>query len=67
MKLSKEGTRGLQKAERIIEENINAGIAPILAMKMAGIKNMMDTYHFMEYLMATNNYKLWKLLKKKKI
>lgn len=56
--------RGLEWAEKIVEENINAGIKPKLAMSMAGIKTMMDVYYFMEYLVETNNYKLWKLLKK---
>lgn len=63
MKLSKYAKKGLEWAEKVIEENINAGIEPILALKMAGIKTVMDTYYFMEYLIETNNYKLWKKLK----
>lgn len=61
--ISKKAKLGLENAVLVVEQSIKAGVSPKLALKRAGIQNMFDTYYFMEYLIETNNYKLWKLLK----
>ena len=64
MKLSQKAKSGLNWAANVVEENIAFGVSPILALRLAGIKNWMDTLTFMEYLRESGRKKLLKDLSK---
>ena len=64
--ISKKAKIGLNWAANVVEENISFGINPELALVLAGIKGLNDTYFFMEYLRESGRKKLLEKLVKPK-
>jgi len=61
-KLSKKAREGLEWGANVVEENLNFGIAPVTALRLAGIDGMEDTFFFFEFLRETGRKKLLKRL-----